>query len=108
MTRTGPRPVRGRIETEPEEAGVARAAGGVRIAWRAYGEGEPVVLVMGFMGSGHAWFRLLPHIAAGRRAIVLDNRGTGDSDRPLGLWSMDDLAPTSSPCSTMPASSART
>jgi hypothetical protein len=39
---------------------------------------------------------------------VLDNRGTGDSDRPLGLWSMDDLAPTSSPCSTMPASSART
>ncbi len=87
---------------------MARAAGGVRIAWRAYGEGEPVVLVMGFMGSGHAWFRLLPHIAAGRRAIVLDNRGTGDSDRPLGLWSMDDLAPTSSPCSTMPASSART
>jgi hypothetical protein len=57
----------GRIETEPEETGVARAAGGVRIAWRAYGEGQPVVLVMGFMGSGHAWFRLLPHIAAGRR-----------------------------------------
>ena len=22
----------------------------------------------------------------------LDNRGTGDSDRPPGLWSMDDLA----------------
>jgi pimeloyl-ACP methyl ester carboxylesterase len=82
----------GRIETEPEETGVARAEGGVRIAWRAYGEGQPVVLVMGFMGSGHAWFRLLPHIAAGRRAILLDNRGTGDSDRPLGLWSMDDLA----------------
>ena len=82
----------GRIEAEPEEAGVTRGSDGVRIAWRSYGEGEPVVLVMGFMGSGHAWFRLLPHIAAERRAIVLDNRGTGDSDRPLGLWSMGDLA----------------
>jgi 3-oxoadipate enol-lactonase len=83
---------RGRVETAPDVTGVARGAGGVRIAWRAYGEGEPVILVMGFMGSGQAWFRLLPHIAAGRRAIVLDNRGTGDSDRPLGLWSMGDLA----------------
>ena len=82
----------GRIETEPDFEGFARAPGGVRRAWRSYGEGEPVVLVIGFMGSGHAWFRLLPHIAAGRRAIVLDNRGTGDSDRPLGLWSMADLA----------------
>jgi 3-oxoadipate enol-lactonase len=83
---------RGRVETEPEASGVAQTPGGLRIAWRAYGDGEPVVLVMGFMGSGHAWFRLLPHVAAERRAIVLDNRGTGDSDRPLGLWSMDDLA----------------
>lgn len=82
----------GRIEAAPDSGGLARAPDGVKIAWRSYGQGEPVVLVMGFMGSGHAWFRLLPHVAAARRAIVLDNRGTGDSDRPLGLWSMDDLA----------------
>jgi 3-oxoadipate enol-lactonase len=82
----------GRVETSPDASGVARSADGTRIAWRAYGHGEPVLLVMGFMGSGHAWYRLIPHIAAGRRAIVLDNRGTGDSDRRLGLWSMRDLA----------------
>jgi 3-oxoadipate enol-lactonase len=82
----------GRVETPPDASGTARSGDGTRIAWRAYSEGEPVVLVMGFMGSGHAWFRLLPHIAASRRAIVLDNRGTGGSDRPLGLWSMTDLA----------------
>lgn len=92
MSAPAPGRFAGRVEAEPQAVGFARAPGGNRIAWRAYGEGEPVVLVMGFMGSGHAWFRLLPHIAAGRRAIVLDNRGTGDSDRPLGLWSMDDLA----------------
>jgi len=83
---------RGRVETPPDASGVARTPDGVPIAWRAYGEGEPVVLVMGFMGSGHAWFRLLPHIAARRRAVVIDNRGTGESGRRLGLWSMDDLA----------------
>jgi 3-oxoadipate enol-lactonase len=71
--------------------GVARSAG-AGIAWRAYGRGEPVIMVMGFMGSGRAWFRLLPYLSASRRAVVLDNRGTGDSDRPLGLWSMDGLA----------------
>ena len=76
---------------EPVARGTA-VAGGVRIAWRAHGEGEPVVMVMGFMGSGYAWFRLLPHIARSYRAVVLDNRGTGDSDRPGGRWSMADLA----------------
>ena len=73
------------------------AAGGVAendgtwIAWRAYGEGEPVLMIMGFMGSSRAWFRLLPHVAERHRAIVFDNRGTGDSDRPLGRFTMDDL-----------------
>ena len=71
--------------------GMARSHG-AGIAWRAYGRGEPVLMIMGFMGSGRAWFRLLPHVSATRRAIVLDNRGTGDSDRPLGLWSMGGLA----------------
>jgi 3-oxoadipate enol-lactonase len=64
---------------------------GTWISWRAYGEGDPVLMIMGFMGSSRAWFRMLPHIARGHRAIVFDNRGTGDSDRPRGLFTMDDL-----------------
>ena len=73
------------------DGGVASGAGGVWLSWRAYGEGEPVLMIMGFMGSAKAWFRLLPHISRGHRAIVFDNRGTGDSDRPVGLWSMSGL-----------------
>ena len=65
--------------------------GGTWLSWRSYGEGEPVLMIMGFMGSSRAWFRLLPHVAAHHRAIVFDNRGTGDSDRPRALFSMDDL-----------------
>jgi pimeloyl-ACP methyl ester carboxylesterase len=64
---------------------------GVWIAWHSHGTGEAVLMIMGFMGSSRAWFRLLPHVAAGHRAIVFDNRGTGDSDRPAGLWSIHDL-----------------
>ena len=82
-----------RVPLPPESgAGVARGPGGVRIAWRAYGEGEPLLLIMGLMGSGRAWFRLLPHIAERRRAVVVDNRGTGDSARPAGVWTMRELA----------------
>jgi len=64
---------------------------GTWLSWRAYGEGEPVLMIMGFMGSSRAWFRLLPHVARRHRAIVFDNRGTGDSDRPRGLFTMDDF-----------------
>ena len=67
-------------------SGVAESDG-TWISWRAYGEGEPVLMIMGFMGSARAWFRLLPHVAGGHRAIVFDNRGTGDSDRPRGRCS---------------------
>ena len=77
------------------EAGTAEH-GGVWLSWRAFGGGDPVLLIMGLMGSGRAWFRLLPHLAGPdadpqRLAITFDNRGTGDSDRPSGLWTMDDL-----------------
>ena len=74
----------------PTSGGTADSDG-VWIAWRSHGTGEPVLMIMGFMGSSRAWFRLLPHVAAGHRAIVFDNRGTGDSDRPPGLWGMRDL-----------------
>ena len=70
---------------------------GVWLAWREYGQGDPILLIMGFMGSGRVWYRLLPHLAgpdsrSPRRAVAFDNRGTGESDRPLGLWTMDELA----------------
>jgi len=63
---------------------------GVRIAYidvaPASGAGDPVLLIHGF-GSNHAvnwvnamWVKTLTH--AGYRAIALDNRGHGQSDKP--------------------------
>jgi 3-oxoadipate enol-lactonase len=55
------------------------------IAWREEGPlerdaaGEPVLLIMGLGASSQLWYRPLPWINRRYRAIVFDNRGTGDS-----------------------------
>jgi pimeloyl-ACP methyl ester carboxylesterase len=52
------------------------------IAWRELGSGPPLVLHPGGPGCSGRHFGELPELAAERTLIVLDPRGTGDSDRP--------------------------
>lgn len=56
-------------------------AGGVRLAYRAFGSGRPIVFVMGLSGTMDAWDpRFLDAVAAqGRRVVVFDNEGMGRS-----------------------------
>ncbi len=69
----------------------ARARAGHKLHWRAEGEGDPVLMVMGLGGSSRAWYRLLPHVREHARAIVFDHRGTGHSDPATGPLTMGDL-----------------
>ena len=68
------------------------------IAWHEQGPlepgapGEPVLMIMGLGASSRLWFRLLPWIARRHRAIVFDNRGTGDSSPVRSRLSMSGLA----------------
>lgn len=73
---------------------VAVSPDGAWLHWRTEGpvDGEPVLLIMGLGGSSGAWWRLVPHVAAGHRAILFDNRGTGDSDRVRGIMTMKRMA----------------
>lgn len=65
---------------------------GTRIHYRDVGAGsEPLLLIMGLGGSGNAWWRLLPHLQDRMRLLVVDNRGTGESDPVRGLLSISDL-----------------
>ena len=63
-----------------------KAADGVRIAYESVGEGVPVVLVHGFASDrvqnwrGPGWHETLT--GAGYRAIAMDCRGHGESDKP--------------------------
>src|SRR6202043_1906186 len=46
--------------------------------WEEQGDGEPLLLVMGFGLSSDAWVPMLP-LLGGFRVIRFDNRGTGGS-----------------------------
>ncbi len=60
-------------------------ADGVRIRYVVQGEGEPVLLIHGFMVSVETqWYQsgIFAELAKQYRVIALDNRGHGKSDKP--------------------------
>jgi pimeloyl-ACP methyl ester carboxylesterase len=59
---------------------------GLNIAYRAQGEGEPVLFLHGWPTYSYLWRRQLPALAGeGFRACALDLPGFGDSDKPLDV-----------------------
>jgi pimeloyl-ACP methyl ester carboxylesterase len=55
------------------------------MAWRIWGEGEPVVLLHGGAGSWNHWVRnIAPLVNAGRMVLVPDLPGFGESAQPDG------------------------
>jgi len=67
------------------------AAGDIQINYDSYGQGEPLLLIMGFGLPGIAWLPVLPFLA-GFRCIYFDNRGTGNSDKPERPYTIPEMA----------------
>jgi len=64
------------------------------LVWHAWGEGEPLVLLHGGSGSWAHWIRNIDGLAAaGRRLLVPDLPGFGDSARPPGNGDADGVVP---------------
>jgi len=63
----------------------------VRIHYSVVGEGDPLLLIMGYGMPGEAWLGSLPFLQ-GFRAIYYDNRGTGQSDKPAGPYTIVQMA----------------
>ena len=56
---------------------------GARIYYETQGEGSDLVLINGWGASGLGWeYAFLMELSRSHRLIVLDNRGTGRSDKP--------------------------
>jgi pimeloyl-ACP methyl ester carboxylesterase len=65
---------------------------GVRIYYEVYGQGEPILLIMGLGGSALAWQSQIPILSRHLRVIAYDNRDAGRSDKVEAEYSMADMA----------------
>ena len=53
---------------------------GVTLHYRLGGQGTPVILMHGWMGTSHTWRKVAPLLAQNYTVIVPDMRGYGASD----------------------------
>jgi pimeloyl-ACP methyl ester carboxylesterase len=68
------------------------AADGTALHVTEQGAGRPVLMLQGLGYASWAWRLQATAVAQVGRAIVLDNRGSGCSDKPAGPYSMAQLA----------------
>lgn len=82
--------------SESDGAGAHVDVNGITLYVETHGEGAPLVLLHGGLGSGEMFGPVLDLLAARRRVVVVDLQGhgrTADIDRPLDLGLMgDDIA----------------
>jgi pimeloyl-ACP methyl ester carboxylesterase len=67
-------------------------AGDINIYYEVHGEGEPLVLIMGYGANSGQWFRQVPGLSQRYQIITFDNRGTGRSDKPDISYTMEMMA----------------
>lgn len=70
------------------------AADGTSLHYRVIGEGpRTVVLVHGWMVSGAVWNAMVERLElTGLRLVIPDGRGTGESGKPTGGYTLEGLA----------------
>src|SRR5690349_14804317 len=64
---------------------------GVRLRYRLSGEGTPLLLVHGVGSRLDNWLEVIEALGPGYRTLSYDQRGHGDSDKPKGPYSLEDL-----------------
>jgi 2-succinyl-6-hydroxy-2,4-cyclohexadiene-1-carboxylate synthase len=67
---------------EPEMALLDLRANGLRYRLRLAGEGEPLLLLHGFTGSGATWEPHIPRLGRGQCLIAVDLPGHGGTEAP--------------------------
>ncbi len=65
---------------------------GLQLFWRDRGEGQPLLLLHGFTGSGEDWQHVFADPVPGYRVITPDLRGHGRSTNPSGVFRFADVA----------------
>jgi pimeloyl-ACP methyl ester carboxylesterase len=82
--------------TEAKGVGQYADVNGLHLYYETHGQGRPLVLLHGGLGSGEMFGPVLPALAAGHQVIAPDLQGhgrTADIDRPIDVRLMaDDVA----------------
>jgi pimeloyl-ACP methyl ester carboxylesterase len=65
---------------------------GIKLHYRDSGAGEPLLLLNGLGFASWSWYLQTPAFEPSYRVIAIDNRGTGDSDKPPGPYSIAQMA----------------
>jgi len=65
---------------------------GIKLCYKIFGKGEPVVFVHGFGADKDTWIAQIPEISKKYQVIVFDNRGAGKSERPKQNYTMETFA----------------
>ncbi len=67
--------------------------GDITMAYRVLGQGDPLVLIMGYRATMDLWdSRLLEGLSSRYKVIIFDNRGMGYTTAPPGNFSMEQFA----------------
>ena len=64
----------------------------ISMYYETHGQGEPLVLISGFSADHSVWSRVVDALKANYQVIVFDNRGAGQTDVPLGPYSIEQMA----------------
>ena len=65
---------------------------GVNVNYKVHGEGEPLVLIMGFAAPRWAWFFQTRAFRKYYKVITFDNRGVGKTDKPSEPYTAKTMA----------------
>ena len=67
--------------------------GDIHMHYDTRGQGEPLLLIMGYRGSGFMWGEeFITLLSRSFQVIYFDNRGTGLSDKPNTLYTIPIMA----------------
>jgi pimeloyl-ACP methyl ester carboxylesterase len=84
------------LTTEQRGTGEYADVNGINLYYETHGNGRPLVLLHGGLGSGEMFGAILPTLAVNHKVILVDLQGhgrTADIDRPLSIELMaDDIA----------------
>ena len=67
-------------------------ANGIRIHYRIYGQGSPVIFLHGGLANSDYWGNQVPSVAAHHTVILMDSRGHGRSTRDARPYGYDLMA----------------